>query len=289
MKIISGFGSNYPEDPVKYFDFDKLNNINFYYGLQHHEPEPGRYNIILDLEMPQFHDGRIDHYNKFDKVLCLCPYNCELINRKNNFNKWIPVFFPTNTQYSFPNEIKTHNVCYFGLTRNPIITDMTKIADPHGLVTGRYGGIPHEKITHQNLNYYDKMKLIASSKINLIHNTLYLPTTCFPDVIISKYYDCEAYKYLETDNYYPQLKSRGFEAAFNKSLMLVLKDRFNVFEKWFEPEKEFIYFTIETLDEQLKEILSNYNNYQHVIDRAYDKAINNYTTQHFIEKYVNTR
>jgi spore maturation protein CgeB len=85
----------------------------------------------------------------------------------------------------------------------------------------------------------------------------------------------------------PQIKSRVFEAAFNKSIILCLKDPWNIIEMFFEPETEFIYFENEfDLVEKISYIKDNYNEFQPMIEKAYQKAVNNYTTQHFYEKYL---
>jgi spore maturation protein CgeB len=85
----------------------------------------------------------------------------------------------------------------------------------------------------------------------------------------------------------PQIKSRVFEAAFNRSLILCFRDHWNVIEYFFEPDKEFIYFdNIHDLEDKIKYILQHYDFYQDIIDNAYNKAINNYTVDHFVEKYL---
>ena len=87
----------------------------------------------------------------------------------------------------------------------------------------------------------------------------------------------------------PQIKSRVFEAAFNKSLILCLKDPWNIIEMFFKPETEFIYFENEIdLAEKILYIKNNYKEFEHIIENAYQKAINNYTTQHFYKKYLKT-
>jgi spore maturation protein CgeB len=70
-------------------------------------------------------------------------------------------------------------------------------------------------------------------------------------------------------------------------LILCKKDNWNIIEKWFEPNKEFLYFENEIdLENLITEILKNYDKYQIIINNAYNKAINNYTTRHFVEKYL---
>jgi len=66
--------------------------------------------------------------------------------------------------------------------------------------------------------------------------------------------------------------------------MLVKRDPWNVIEYWFEPDKEFVYYdNEEDLPEIINEILSNWQDYEQIVENAFDKAINNYTIDHFIE------
>jgi spore maturation protein CgeB len=84
----------------------------------------------------------------------------------------------------------------------------------------------------------------------------------------------------------PQLKSRVFEAAFSRSLILCKRDPFNVIENFFEPEEEFVYFDEGELKEKLVDILLNYEKYLPIIENAYVKAVNQYTTEEFFNQYL---
>jgi hypothetical protein len=84
----------------------------------------------------------------------------------------------------------------------------------------------------------------------------------------------------------PQLKSRVFEAAFCRSLILCKRDNFNVIEKYFTPNEEFVYYEEGRLVETVNKILSNYDAYLPVIDEAYKRAVSQYTTAVFFEKYL---
>jgi spore maturation protein CgeB len=90
----------------------------------------------------------------------------------------------------------------------------------------------------------------------------------------------------KADMIVPQLKSRPFEAAFSKSLILCKKDPFNVIENYFEPGKEFIYYEEGNLVETVSTILQSYDNYQLIVDRAFDRAQNEYTSEAFFKKFL---
>jgi spore maturation protein CgeB len=84
----------------------------------------------------------------------------------------------------------------------------------------------------------------------------------------------------------PQLKSRVFEAAFCRSLILCKKDGFNVIEKYFTPNEEFVYYEEGKLVETVNRVLTNYDAYLPVIDKAYNRAVAQYTTNAFFERYL---
>ena len=65
-------------------------------------------------------------------------------------------------------------------------------------------------------------------------------------------------------------------------------DQFNIIENYFEPGKEFVYYYEGELELKILEILENFGNYEQVIDNAYKRAINNYTTEKFVENYLKT-
>ena len=84
----------------------------------------------------------------------------------------------------------------------------------------------------------------------------------------------------------PQLKSRIFEAAFCRSLILCKKDNFNVIETYFTPNEEFIYYEEGKLVQTVNKILVNYDTYLPVVEKAFKRAISQYTTSAFFEKYL---
>ena len=62
------------------------------------------------------------------------------------------------------------------------------------------------------------------------------------------------------------------------------KDEWNVVEDFYEPDKEFIYFQNEKdLDNKIKDISNNWDDYQEIVDNAYNKSLL-YVTEKFIEK-----
>ena len=72
------------------------------------------------------------------------------------------------------------------------------------------------------------------------------------------------------------------EAAISKTLNLVYRDQWNVVEDWYIPNEEFIYFNDkQDLENKIRDILGNWDDYTYIIDNAYEKVMK-YTTEHFI-------
>jgi hypothetical protein len=124
--------------------------------------------------------------------------------------------------------------------------------------------------------YRDKMKIICSSRSLLVINMSTMgrlndTNKRLPNV--------------------PQLKSRPFEAAFCKAVMMVMYDdrdpSFNVVEEWFTPWEHFVYVSWTNISETITDILSDPQEmYSRMTERTYQFAMQEYTTESFVEKYL---
>jgi len=77
----------------------------------------------------------------------------------------------------------------------------------------------------------------------------------------------------------PQFKSRFNEAAMCRTLNLIQRDPWNVVERFYVPDVDFIYFdSNDELEDQIRDILNNWDDYQPMIESAYNKSLN-YTTE----------
>ena len=102
-------------------------------------------------------------------------------------------------------------------------------------------------VTDTNIPRKEMWSLIRKTKINIIVNLLFL-------------------KPAEINNI--------------KSL-----DRWNVIEHWFEPDVDFIYYDDEEdLPNKINEILLDWDSYSQIIENAFQKVVNNYTTEKFINR-----
>jgi len=158
----------------------------------------------------------------------------------------------------------------------------------------------HALVTDRGVGYQEKLDLISQSKITLTHNLLYptvrhvLNVWKYPEWLLNEAFSdvprgfISLAKRLLNGPYIevPQLKSRIFEAAFCRSLILCKKDNFNVIEKFFSPGEEFVYYEEGKLDETISKVLANYETYLPVVDKAYNRAVKQYTTKSFFENFL---
>jgi hypothetical protein len=289
MQVYTDFSRNYSEDPICYFDFRSNNKkkLNFYYGINNLKAntKKSKYNVFFDLEEPSSdineYPGKYDE--NFNKILSICPYTCNFINKKFKSNRQF-VFFPFNDFYTPKNYEKYYDIVYTGQMNGYELEKKLNI-----LKNFKYALCSFTKnklATHINLTYKEKLDLVSKSKISVIHNLVFPNTSHISN--LKKNYDYklnQAYSHIDL-KIYPQQKSRMFEAAFCKTLMLVQRDPWNIIEQFFKPNVDFIYFNDEVdLYEIICDVLINFSNYKLIINNAFKKA-QNYTTSKFYKKFL---
>lgn len=257
--------------------------------------------VRLEFEEPNkfFIPEDFDAYDgDFHKVLTLCPFTAEYFNERQAAVRRVPIFFPFNESFIPPKCEKKYDIIYTGhLHPKPIMRDMLTISQYNYRLVSNSG---HELVTDRGVGYHEKLNLISQSKITLTHNLLY-PTVRHV-FNVWKYKEWAANKAFADiptgfmrlakrlltgpEIEVPQLKSRIFEAAFCRSLILCKKDNFNVIEKYFIPGEEFVYYEEGKLVETVNKVLTNFDAYLSVIENAYNRAVKQYTTNAFFEKYL---
>lgn len=317
MNVLQRTSRGYKQDPTKYFEFKKyekkcgdfvLIEAAFeeahqweQFGLKDEELKKILKKKIVRLEFEEPNKFFIgDNPGSYDfhfyRIFTLCPYTSDWLNNRYKTKKRVPIFFPFNKLYIPKDVKKKYDAIYTGhIVSKEVLEDINILSKfKYRFVSNS----SHSLVTNKGVSYSDKMKLISESRITLVHNLLYpKPYHIFNIWKINDYKENRAfklipkrfdfYKLLRSSKFVvPQLKSRVFEAAFGKSLILCKKDPFNVIERYFEPEKEFIYFEENNLEERIVDILKNYSVYQKVIENAYKKAVNNYTVDSFVNKYL---
>lgn len=254
--------------------------------------------VRLEFEHPNkfFVGDQPEHYDyQFYKIFTICPYTAMWLNKKENKKRYIPTFYPFNEEFIPKKQTKKFDVIYTGHILSKAIYKYVKIISKFNYRV--VSNSDNSLVTNRSASYFNKMKLISQSKVTLVTNLLYLrPYHLYNVWKTPNYKDNKAFKlvpeWYEIDKWLgkeivvPQLKSRLFEAAFGRSLILCRRDPFNIIERFFEPEKEFIYFDDKNFETTLKDILNNYSFYEKVIDRAYKRATKNYTIKRFAELYL---
>jgi len=255
--------------------------------------------VVIELEEPNKYfiaDNPEEYEHYFYKILSICPYTTDWLNKKNNYQKRVFVFYPFNENHIPPKREKKYDIIYHGsLVSQSLIREIEIMSKfKHCLVSKA----KHRLVTHSNASHEDKMNLIAESKISLVHNLLYpKPYHIFNIWRSESYKKNEAFKlvppwykpwelFTKKEVLVPQLKSRLFEAAFGRSLILCKKDPFNLVERFYEPEKEFVYYEEGNLETKIREVLNNFSKYEGVIENAYNRSVREYTTKAFAERYL---
>lgn len=268
-KSLIGIGANY------HITADDMINYPEYFKIFLFLEEPNGYHSIESMN----HIRKVEL--AFDLIFGTCPYTNIWREKYFNSPKRINAFFPYDTQYIFPSDDKNIDVYWTGTTKQKtFIESICNIAAKFNscIVDFRkYGPISHN----------EKMILNGKSKISITYCTLFSKNEFGNMEHLDNWKENKAFDDYFNSGLIPQMKSRIFEAAFSKSIILNKQDPWNVIENWFEPEKEFLYYENEKdLEEKINEILKNYGDYYHIAENAYNKAMNNYTTKHFIEKYI---
>lgn len=309
--------TGYSQDPTKFFDFDRFANQcgdfvliegafekaaqweQFCLSDEELTRVKAKKIIRLEFEEPNkfFIGDDSDGYDKdFYRIFTLCPYTSEWLNTKHNIIKRVPIFFPFNEEHIPTPKTKKYDIIYTGHIVSPKLLQELEI-----MANFKYRFVSnstHSLVTNHSATYTEKMDLIAKTKITLVHNLLY-PTSKHIKQIwrFQGWQNNHAFDLIPrpsqlwrrmTDRnvVVPQLKSRVFEAAFGRSLILCKRDPFNVIDRYFMPDKEFVYYDEGHFKEKVSDILANYHDYEPIIEQAYKRAIENYTTVKFVENYL---
>jgi hypothetical protein len=278
------------QDPLYFLNFEKYEKkgkdcyffmADFYAALkeQRFSDKP---KIALTLEEPNFclaGGHHVDLHSMVDTILTLCPYSAECLEKRTF------VFFPFSEDWiPFLDREKTIDVSYFGSmpVAIPWRSYLQNVLMKYNYVYGNYS-----EGNAKNITYAGKIKALSMSKVAVVHGLCNVDPRnvelykAFPNATKNK-----AFMHLEK-GLMPQIKSRMFEAAFCKALILCQKDYWNPIENFFTPDKEFIYFSDEKeLSNILDHVINNYAEYDTIRLCAYDRAIQNYTTKHFVDKFL---
>lgn len=234
--------------------------------------------------------------NIFTDIYTICPYTAEWLNNKyNDGNKRFKLcLFPIdkkNVLLYNPNE-KEYDAIFYGSvcgkTHERIIDEISSFNYNFATYGVDYWH-PNEKVdidslaskvTKTNISTDEKWDILSKTKVVPIVNHLFLHDEHIKNIKqYDGWQDNKAFSHID-EKIACQLKPRIVEAALFKMLMLVKKDPWNAIEFFYEPEKEFLYYEDESeLPDMIREITNNWEKYKFIVDNAYERAINNYTTE----------
>jgi hypothetical protein len=311
MKVLFKKNSEYQDGPMVYLNVNELenekNNLLYCYGIDAgyrlNRPDPNlfKYRIYFEGEEPNgFCLGQLPHergnwtIDYWTKVLHLCPYTAAWENAVYNTDKFELANFFFNQKYVVHSE-KIYDVCYIGGTqRHTGDSIFGRICDvinkfPNYRLVSRDN---YSDVTDRSVSYFEKLKINSQCKISVVANILHTPNSSYArqqsnHIKNMDHWELnEAFKMIDY-GIMPQIKGRVIEAAANKSLVLVLKDEWNVIEHFHTPNEHFLYFdSIDKLEDKINECLNNWDFCEKIIDNMYNNYIENYTLEKFYQRHL---
>lgn len=232
-------------------------------------------------------------YDKFfNEVYTICPYTADWMNSFYGYEKYKHIFYPFN-KYIIPKpQDKLYDVIYHGGIHGQDHVDcletMSKFNYRYLTMTKHINQFTVKCLpyaTNVDLPFCEKIKFVAKSKISVCYNLLHDTERHVNGVkSYQRWYDNAAHSEVGKRNVRPQFKTRMHEGAICKTLNVVKRDTWNLAERYYEPEKEFLYFdTHDELAEIIQDVRDNWDKYQHIVDSAYVRAMN-YTTENFVRQ-----
>jgi hypothetical protein len=259
-------------------------------------PEDSNKKVLFTIDQPNgfyYLDKFYDLYNSyFDLILAVDSYSSKYYNNKYKTNKfqYVP-YYINDKKLSVPKyEDKNIPIFYTGHTvfsiDFPLVIMISNVIKTH-LGADMFNSL----YSYYSYNFYRKMEVLQKTRIAVIHctNINYKYVSDYDDRFIKDDVINEHlpwHKDLPTvygaDT--PQIKSRIFEAAISKSIILCYKDKYDTIEDFYEPNKDFLYFETEAeLHELINKISADYLNYIYLAENAYEKTVQNYTTRNLVK------
>jgi len=241
--------------------------------------------------LPHNNQAPTDYEGYFNEVYSICPYTVDWMNEQNLGRTYKNIFYPFRREIVPGLSSKEYDVIYHGGIHGQehlnCLMVMREFNYRYVTMTHHINGPTQQCLplaTDVNLNFADKLALVAKSKISVCYNLVHIaPDHIAPMQSHKNWKDNGALAEAGRDNVMPQFKTRAHEGAISRTLNLVYRDKWNVMENYYEPDTEFIYFNDERdLRHKITDILNNWNSYEEVIEAAYQRALH-YTTAKFVK------
>ena len=245
------------------------------------------------------HFGRtaLEYDEHFTEIYSICPYTNKWLNTMGFDRKYRDIFYPFNKNLIPEHTEKKYDVIYHGGIHGQQHLDCLEVIQKFNY---RYCSMTHginpltiecmKHTTNKDLSFQEKINLVEQTKISVCYNIAHIQPEHIPNIKSwERWNENEAFSEVDGLNVMPQFKTRIHEAAISKTLNLVQKDNWNITEKYYEPDKEFIYFTDkQDLEDKIREISSNWKEYIPIVENAYNKSLN-YTTDKFLSIIENNK
>ena len=318
MKVIQDLSDNYPDDVNHYTKFSEMGDncdkevlfvdlgaVSDPFARHAHRNYERK--VACVWEQPcAWTSGRGDTMSisgdfedYFDQYYTICPYSAKWLNDHfHGREKFKLAIVPYNVNDVPQRKYeKEHDVIYWGNLHS--VDHLFMLEAMRGFKSNFYTVHPAHWTVKMNQQYYQRFasqisgiseprrnmwEILRKTKIFVMTNVIPLNDVQVNHIkSIPKWEKCEAFNHLD-QMILPQMKTRAVEAAFNKTLSLVKKDPWNVIEHFFEPDVDFVYYeSNEELPGKIKEITENWGDYEHMVENAYNKAVENYTSQKLFE------
>ena len=309
MKVVRREGGEYPDCIVKYFNFNKFNDDLsekvFFWGWKCFEDSETKEKykdykdrIFLDTASPCAFLDNFDFVERaryFTKFYTICPLTAQLLN-DNGVNAEAVCFPYPEWEMEPLNDVinpdmKKFDSIYYGQVHDPFYKPMIQTISKynHQFLTISTHGLDQELanlVTQFNVCTLSKCATLALSKSCVGVNLLFCRQSQkqYTEYYLKNYKISDEVGSMLTSNIMPQMKTRMIESASCKTLMLLHRDKFNIIEEWFEPNKHFIYWdNYEQLEAILDDITRNYENYWDIVEEA-NKHVEQYSITNFWRK-----
>tara|TARA_R110002074_G_scaffold160767_3_gene318304 strand:- start:7319 stop:8308 length:990 start_codon:yes stop_codon:yes gene_type:complete len=226
----------------------------------------------------------------FDEVYSICPYTCEWMNALELGRKYRSIFYPFHKDLIPSVQEKKYDVIYHGGIHGAEHVDCLEamlgfnyryVTMTHHINNLTRTFLPYA--TNVNLPFNEKINLVAKSKISVCYNLVHAEPLHVNNIRkCPDYKNNQAFSTIGDWNVFPQFKTRMHEGAISRTLNLVMKDEWNIAERYYVPGEEFMYFeNKKDLRDKIHEISKNWDAYQPIVDKAFKKALS-YTTEKFV-------
>jgi hypothetical protein len=319
MRVVVDMCDNNPDDPDHYMAFDKMGdeseeNILFAHlgaisnPFLRHQYRHFKRKVSWCGEQPcAFATGRkevmgisADLEDYFDIAYTPCPYTAKWLNETWHKREKFQLACVAYNKNEVPTEDyeKEYDAIYWGgihsVDHMAILDAIKPFKSNFFTIHPRNWTVPMSQDRwHRYINQLSGVGVphrqlwntLAKTKVFVSTNLLPLREEHIKSIkTVPHWQENEAFTHVD-EGIAPQMKTRAFAAAFNKSLNLIKRDPWNVVEYFFEPDVDFIYFDeYEDLPEIVADITNNFDDYKPIIDNAFNKAMSSYTCQILFEE-----